>query len=69
MMCEERTAVSFFGVAVFFFVWWDEPHRLLFSILYCGGWNEPYARGGGGGGGGGGRAGGGGGGAGEKEKK
>ena len=43
MMCEERTAVSFFGVAVFFFVWWDEPHRLLFSILYCGGWNEPYA--------------------------
>ena len=24
MMCEERTAVSFFGVAVFFFVWWDE---------------------------------------------
>ena len=42
-MCEERTAVSFFGVAVFFFVWWDEPHRLLFSILYCGGWNEPYA--------------------------
>ena len=43
MMCEERTAVSFFGVAVLFFVWWDEPHRLLFSILYCGGWNEPYA--------------------------
>ena len=24
MMCEERTAVSFFGVAVFFFVWWME---------------------------------------------
>ena len=43
MMCEERTAVSLFGVAVFFFVWWDELHRLLFSILCCGGWNEPYA--------------------------
>ena len=24
MMCEERTAVSLFGVAVFFFVWWME---------------------------------------------
>ena len=24
MMCEERTAVSLLGVAVFFFVWWME---------------------------------------------